>query len=128
MTPGLAVALASAGLICICMAWLWRGIRTERAWERGLARPLVLDGIREAICLHRLRTGQWPARKADIRGRVRVEGKTLQVVGSWDIRLVNEARGGEAARYSILVKDSWQEWDAEVPAAQVSPSGSQIRA
>ena len=109
----------SVAVLFLCIAWLWRKVKTERVWERGLARPLVLDGIQEAIRVHRQRTGKWPAGKSDIRGGVRVDGKILQSVGNWDFKLLNETRGGETARYSIMVKNSWQKWDAQAPAAPV---------
>ena len=112
LTMGLAVALASAAVLYVCGALIWRRIKTNLAWERGLARPLVVEGIRTAIQMHKTRTGKWPAAKSDLRGRVRVDERVLQSVGTWDIRLVSSGRGGDTARYSIMVKDSWEKWDA----------------
>lgn len=112
---GLAVAIVSAALLFACIALIWRRMKTNLAWERGLARPLMLDGIRRAIQVHRARTGAWPSEKADLRFRVKVDARTLQTVGKWDIKLINAGRDGETARYSIMVKDSWEQWDTVAP-------------
>ena len=113
LVRGLAVGIVSAALLCVCIILLWRRTKANLAWERGLARPLVLEGIRDAIQAYRTRTGTWPSAKADLRGRVRVDERSLKTVGNWDIRLVTAARDGGTARYRILVKDSWEEWQTD---------------
>ena len=120
---GLAVAIVSSALLCVCFIWLWRRMKANLVWERGLARPLVLDGIRNAIQIHRHRTGAWPAAKADLRVRVKVDERSLKTVEHWDIRLVNESRDGHTARYSIMVKDSWEFWDTDAGNARRSAEG-----
>ena len=120
---GLAVAIVSSALLCVCFIWLWRRMKANLAWERGLARPLVLDSIRNAIQIHRHRTGAWPAAKAELRVRVKVDERSMKAVENWDIRLVNESRDGDTARYSIMIKDSWEQWDTDVDNARMSAEG-----
>ena len=124
---GLAVALVSVAIIVVAAAFFWRRMRAEFAWEKGLARPVVLDGIRSAIHVYRCRSGAWPSAKADLRGRIRVEERYLKHVGDWNIKLVAASRDGETARYSILVKDTWEDWDTDADAAHAAMGGARER-